>query len=243
MDVVVVSDKFRINLNDLRFLFQLWMGLAFSSVVYLFLMFFYRINLLTLANPLRSVIQAIGFIFLPMFWWLFILNPNDRWNALRRLFGTEIGMSSRFIVRSLLEGLFIYVFVLFPFFYIGRLWDSRLFSWFNVDENPAVFIYVVGAVISVTSVEFITKGYLMITSIERGISRPLIFASSMCAWLIGHVVEYLWLSVYVPSWYAIILLITAGILSIRSVFNTENILGVWLGHILINFVILLLMNL
>ncbi len=236
------KERFVLMNASIKFLFLQWLGLAVSAGVYLFLVLTFEINLLSLANPLRTVVQAIGFIIIPILWWVLVLNPNNKRESLLLLLGTKKGRSLRYILRSLLEGMLIYVVLMFPLFYLGRQWNPLLFSWFDANQNPRIIVYIVGAAVSVTSVELITKGYLMTTSLEKNIPKTIIFSSSLIAWIFGHVVEFLWLSVYVPAWYAIFLLLLAGLLSITSVFNTENIIGVTIGHIMINVLIFIVMN-
>ncbi len=243
MSLFFYKGKLALENGHLRYMFLQWLGLVISAVIYMLLVYINHINLLRLVNPLRTVVQATGFILLPILWHVFVLNPKNKLKSLLLLIGTKRGRTKNYILRSLLEGLGIYVIVMLPLFYLGRLWwNSELFTWFDFRQNPRILIYVIGAFVSVSSVELVTKGYLMTSSLEKNLPKPIIFFNAMLAWILGHIVEYLWLSVYVPPWYAIFVLLLAGLLSVMSVFNTENIIGVTVGHIAINVIIIVIMS-
>lgn len=243
MSVTTVKSTFSLTNGQLQCLVLQWLGLLLSAGIYMALVLILEINLLTLANPLRAVVQALGFIVLPVAWWTIFMNPKSKRHAFLLLIGTPKGRSPRHLIRSVVEGLIIYVGFMLPLFYLGRMWNPLLFTWFDLNQNPRIMLYLVSAIVSVTSVELITKGYLMTVSIENGLPKGIVATCSMVAWCVGHVVEFMWLSAYVPAWYAIFLLLLGGILSIISVFNTENIVGVIVGHIMINVVIVVIMSL
>jgi hypothetical protein len=60
--------------------------------------------------------------------------------------------------------------------------------------------------------------------------------------MLGHIVEFYVLTRYVPAIYALIVLIQSGIFSIIAVIRSENIFGVWCGHVMLNVLLVIVLN-
>jgi len=90
--------------------------------------------------------------------------------------------------------------------------------------------------------ELITKGYIMMSLIGK-YNRKIIFSLAMIAWLLGHIVEFIWLIVYIDPLYAIFILVSSGIISTITVLRYENLFGMWSGHLNLNVALIIFVNL
>lgn len=222
---------------------KLLIGLIISTLVYIPLNIIFNIEVTSLSDPKRSIIQAISYILIPLVWYVFVIHQEPFSNSLRDFFATKIGSNKANLFKGFLEGNLAYLIISFPLFLFTLILNPETFWWFNQNKNPNYLIWLGYALISVTSVEFITKGYIMIPLLSRNKSKLIIFSLALLAWCLGHIIEFIWLNSYVPYYYAVIVLLQAGIFSIYVVLRSENIYGVWSGHILLNVFILLFLNL
>ncbi|MHA2105648.1 MAG: hypothetical protein ACW981_19650 [Candidatus Hodarchaeales archaeon] len=99
-----------------------------------------------------------------------------------------------------------------------------------------------GVLVSVTSMELITKGYIMMSLIGK-YSNRIVFSLAMIAWLIGHIVEFIWLIVYIDPLFAIFILVTSGLVATFTVLRYENVFGMWSGHLNLNLALIIFVNL
>ena len=217
-------------------------GLILSSAIYLLINIGFAIQVTSLSDPIRSLVQGFTFIFIPFVWIVFIVNPLPIKASIKSFFGTEVGYSKRNLIVGFIEGNLLFIVIFAPLFLLGRINNTALFSWFEFSKNPNIMIFLIGTFISVTSVEFTTKGYVMLSQISMKADYNKIFFLGMVAWTLGHIVEFLWLRVYVNDLNAAFLLIFAGIVSTYAVLRSHNFFGIWIGHLNLNVVIIIVVN-
>jgi len=56
--------------------------------------------------------------------------------------------------------------------------------------------------------------------------------TSILVWIIGHITEFLWLQDFLGPANAVFYLLISGVLTAYTVWHTENIFGVTIGHII-----------
>lgn len=222
---------------------RLLIGLIISTMVYVLLNYLFTINVTTLSDPKRSLVQAISYILIPLIWYVFVIHREPFNASLRDFFATKNGSSKRNLFRGFVEGNLVYLLISLPLFLLAVVLYPETFWWFRQNRNPEFLIWLGYAIISVTSVEFVTKSYIMIPLLNRNKNKLIIFSLALLTWCLGHIIEFIWLSSYVPNYYAIIIVLEAGIFSIYVVLRSENIYGVWSGHILLNVFIVVFLNL
>lgn len=222
--------------------FKQFLGLVLATIIYFILNFVYKVNVTSIDNPIRSVIQGISYILIPLIWYIFIIHEDTKLNSITNFLSTKKGRTKKYQLIGFIEGNVFYVLISLPLFLYGTIINKNLFRWFNSTINPDYLLFLVYAIISVTSVEFVSKSYVMIPLLERNLNKKLIYSLALIVWTLGHIVEYIWLVTYIPSLYTIFILIQAGIFSIFAVLRSENVYGVWSGHILLNVFIIVYLN-
>lgn len=230
-----------INLPDKK-LVLLFFGLIFCSVLWIFLNIYFNIAVTSIVDPLRSIIQAVTFIFIPLLWFILVNGKQNYRKTFKSFFGTKEGLKKRNIVLGIIEGNLLYATTFFLLFAIGITQNPRLFSWFLFDDNPEFWNYMLGVVVSVTSVELITKGYVMMPLIGK-YNNKFIFSLAMLAWLIGHIVEYFWLIAYIDPLFAVFIIVSSGVVATVTVLRYENLFGMWSGHLNLNVILIIFVNL
>lgn len=215
-----------------------------GAIIYIGLTNLFKANLLDIWDYRRVFIQFVSFFLVPVAFLLI----SGRHSKLF-LVGRE-GFSRKLLLASLVEGLLIYTIVIFPLFLYGIIFiDSNLFSWYIVTSWNGPVLEVGGALLLVVAinvgiVEFFTKSFVQIQILETGkYSRGTAFFFAMVAWCLGHIVEFTWLKQYVGEIYAAFLLLFAGLFSTASVDRQRTVLGVAIGHVVLNIQVWLFVNL
>jgi hypothetical protein len=227
------SDREYRSLKTNRLILSLLVGFVLSAMIHSFLITFWRVNMFSL-DPLRSLAQAISYIIVPMIWFYFVVDRSEQGRSFKHYFGTSKGFSKENLIKSLVEGNIIYLVIAFLLVYFWMF-----YAYTNWDKP----VHIVGAIISVTSVELITKGYTLITLLRTDVNKPTAFSFTMVVWVIGHYIEFLWLSRYISGLQAAFIILLTGIMSTLTVLRYENVFGVWIGHVNLNILIFLLVNL
>ena len=237
-------ESFTKILNDYRDLLylKLLLGLIVSTVIYLVLNIYFQITVTSISDPRRSIIQAISYILIPVAWYIFVIHGQSYSNSLLDFSTTKKGRKKRNLLKGFIEGNLIYLLISLPLWVYCTVLNTSALWWFRKSKNPDYIIWLVYAIISVTSVELTTKGYVMIPLLERGDNKLTIFVITLTVWCLGHIVEFIWLSSYVSNVYTISILVQAGVFSIYAVLRSENIYGVWSGHIMLNVCLILILN-
>ncbi|MHA2105649.1 MAG: hypothetical protein ACW981_19655 [Candidatus Hodarchaeales archaeon] len=104
----MVINSQRFDLPDKKLLLLL-IGLVVSSFLWIFLNIYFDIAVTSIVNPIRSVIQAITFIFFPVLWFVVVNEKENYLNTFKSFFGTKKGLERRNLFMGIVEGNLLYV--------------------------------------------------------------------------------------------------------------------------------------
>ncbi|MHA1738216.1 MAG: hypothetical protein ACTSXA_07070 [Candidatus Heimdallarchaeota archaeon] len=172
-----------------------------------------------------------------------------------RLFiSTKKGLEPKNIISGLMQGFAMHAGLFFPWVALVQIYlieKVDTLSFFLLTPNPDdYFFMIVFIALSVTRTEYYTKAFVQIQfseavgsiSLFRGklkISggKKLGLVASILVWIIGHITEFLWLQDFLGPANAVFYLLISGVLTAYTVWHTENIFGVTIGHILLNILL------
>jgi hypothetical protein len=164
---------------------------------------------------------------------------------------TKKGLAPKNIIASILQGFAMHAGLFFPWVALVQIYLADkvdTLSFFPITPNPDDYFFMIFFIaLSVTRTEYYTKAFVQIQlseavgsiSLFRGklvISggKKLGLTASIIIWILGHITEFFWLQDFLGPANAIFYLVIAGVLTAYTVWHTENIFGVTLGHILLN---------
>jgi hypothetical protein len=161
---------------------------------------------------------------------------------------TKKGMKGKKIISSLMQGILMHAGLFYPWVVLTQKFCptvEKLCYWFNDPGEGAIYLVIVA--VNVIMFEYYSKAFVQLQFMEGTGKIELLggkitlqggkkmgLGLQIAAWLIGHIQELLWLQKYLGWGNAAAFIIVSGVLTGITVMETENILGVTVGHILLN---------
>lgn len=170
--------------------------------------------------------------------------------------GTKKGLTPKKVISSLVQGVAMHAGIFYPWVvlaqkYVPDVRSLRLMYMFGFDTPLDWFINMSFIAINVMMFEIYSKAFIQLQFAEakgsirlfndriviRG-GKRLGFILQFLVWMGGHWLEMTWLPDYMGFTNALFFIIMSGLLTGYTVYKTENIFGVTLGHILLNVFII-----
>jgi hypothetical protein len=136
--------------------------------------------------------------------------------------------------RGLLEGIGLYMLFLVPLLFLIPL-NKEFFSGYRMAPATAA-LWAFYTFIQVSSVDFFTKRIVQL-EVWQAWGKSWGLAAQFAAWSGAHVVEYMWLKDLTGPAGAILFLGTTGALTGLLYLRTKNVLGMMVGHWLLNLIL------
>jgi len=169
---------------------------------------------------------------------------------------TKNGLSTKNVIKSLIQGLAMHAGIFFPWVVLSQKYIENVYPLFYfLDNSIDWFWWIFFISLNVIMFEFYSKAFIQIqfseiesefTILGRKISikdgKFLGFILQFIVWMFGHIQELRWLPTYIGSINAVFFIIVSGLLTGWTVYKTENIFGVTLGHIMLNVFIAITFN-
>ncbi len=170
---------------------------------------------------------------------------------------TKKGLSAKNIINSLVQGLAMHAGLFFPWVVLAQKYvDNTQLLYYLLGNAQEWFWWIFFISLNVFMFEFYSKAFIQIqfseiksevTIFGRTLTtvdgRFLGFILQFVVWMIGHIQELQWLPNYMGVVNAVFFIIISGLLTGWTVYKTENIFGVTLGHIMLNVFIAITFNL
>ncbi|NHJ47021.1 MAG: hypothetical protein FK733_04465 [Asgard group archaeon] len=163
-------------------------------------------------------------------------------------FSTKKGLSPKNIVNSLLQGLLMHAGLFYPWVVLSQEYMPGVTNlrYFFFDQREWA-LYMFFVTLNVIMMEYYTKAFIQIQAEEtikkikfaskynsQRIGKWVGFALQFLVWMGGHWLELTWLPAYMGFANAFFFVMISGLLTGYTVYKTENIFGVTIGHILLN---------
>jgi len=170
---------------------------------------------------------------------------------------TKNGLRPKNIISSLLQGLAMHAGIFFPWVVLSQKYIDNVYPlYYFLGNSQEWFWWIFFVSLNVIMFEFYSKAFVQIqfseiqnefTILGRKITlkdgRFLGFMLQFVVWMFGHIQELRWLPTYIGPINAVFFIIVSGVLTGWTVYKTENIFGVTLGHIMLNVFIAITFNL
>ncbi|MCK5046540.1 MAG: hypothetical protein KAS22_08165 [Candidatus Heimdallarchaeota archaeon] len=170
---------------------------------------------------------------------------------------TKNGLRPKNIISSLLQGLAMHAGIFFPWVVLSQKYKDNVSPlYYLLGNSQEWFWWIFFVSLNVIMFEFYSKAFIQIqfseiqnefTILGRKITlkdgRFLGFMLQFVVWMFGHIQELRWLPTYIGPINAVFFIIVSGVLTGWTVYKTENIFGVTLGHIMLNVFIAITFNL
>ncbi|MHA1121903.1 MAG: hypothetical protein ACTSPC_03740, partial [Candidatus Heimdallarchaeota archaeon] len=170
---------------------------------------------------------------------------------------TKNGLRPKNIISSLLQGLAMHAGIFFPWVVLSQKYLDNVYPlYYFLGNSQEWFWWIFFVSLNVIMFEFYSKAFVQIqfseiqnefTILGRKITlkdgRFLGFMLQFVVWMFGHIQELRWLPTYIGPINAVFFIIVSGVLTGWTVYKTENIFGVTLGHIMLNVFIAITFNL
>ncbi|MBK5114321.1 MAG: hypothetical protein KGD59_11790 [Candidatus Heimdallarchaeota archaeon] len=170
---------------------------------------------------------------------------------------TKNGLRPKNIISSLVQGLAMHAGIFFPWVVLSQKYVDNVYPlYYLLSNSQEWFWWIFFVSLNVIMFEYYSKAFIQIqfseiqnhfTILGRKITlkdgRFLGFMLQFVVWMFGHIQELRWLPTYIGSVNAVFFIIISGILTGWTVYKTENIFGVTLGHIMLNVFIAITFNL
>lgn len=165
---------------------------------------------------------------------------------------TQKGLQPKKIISSLAQGIAMHAGLFFPWVVLAQKYVEGVNHLHYFLVTPMDWFYqILFFALNVLMFEYYSKAFIQLQfteakgslrlfngAIEIKSGKWLGFVLQNIAWLGGHVQEFLWLQDFIGVVGAIFFILVSGILTGLTVLESENILGVSLGHVLLNVFIL-----
>jgi hypothetical protein len=194
----------------------------------------------------HALLTFVCFTALP-FLYLLIEQPLRRKNNFFFL-STRKGLTPKKIVSSLVQGVLMHAGIFYPWVVLAQKYVPgviRLRYFFFQPGDWALYLFFV--TLNVIMFEYYSKGFIQlqleqaISKIKfrlpwdaRKIGKMSAFVVQFIVWMGGHWLELTWLPQYMGFVNAFFFVLVSGVLTGYTVYKTENIFGVTVGHILLN---------
>ncbi|NHJ32624.1 MAG: hypothetical protein FK732_07165 [Asgard group archaeon] len=169
---------------------------------------------------------------------------------------TRKGLKPRNIISSLIQGLAMHAGIFFPWVVLSQKYIENVYPLFYFLSNAQEWFWWIFFIsLNVIMFEFYSKAFIQIqfseiqnefTILGRRITlkdgKFLGFMLQFAVWMFGHIQELMWLPTYIGQVNAVFFIIVSGVLTGWTVYRTENIFGVTLGHIMLNVFIAITFN-
>jgi len=136
--------------------------------------------------------------------------------------------------RGFFEGLGLYMLFLVPLLFLIPL--NKEFFWGYRMAPATAVIWAFYTFIQVSSVDFFTKRIVQL-EVWQAWGKSWGLAAQFAAWSGAHVIEYMWLKDLAGPAGAILFLGTTGALTGLLYLRTKNVLGMMVGHWLLNLIL------
>jgi len=169
-------------------------------------------------------------------------------------FTTRKGLEPKNVLNSLLQGCAMHAGLFFPWVALAQIYladkvNSLEFAYF-LPKPMDWFYHILFVALNVMMFEYYSKAFVQIqfSEAEGAISlfrgklvisggKKLGLVLTNILWIFGHIPEFLWLQYDIGPVNAVFFILIAGILTSYTVWHTENIFGVTIGHVLLNVLI------
>lgn len=173
---------------------------------------------------IRTIRMTLIYV-LPVIW--FVRRHNGSWRDL----GITLPASNKIL--SIFGGIGVYliavvVFLKYRIFFGG--WNYP--PWYTVWINLAL----IGIMASIT--DFWTRGFILL-ELSRRYNKTVAIIGQNLTWFMLHIYEIELLNSYIGYTGAILLTLTLGILGDMIALKTKSIIGLMLGHVILNLAIIL----
>jgi len=186
-----------------------------------------------------------------------VINQLVRMRKIQTFFiGTPSGLSKKNILKSLLQGLGMHAGIFYPWITLANKNVSGVISlnfwYFHLSSPAAWFRELLFISLNIIMFEYYSKAFVQLQFMRakgslifgKGkyylhIGNGGAFLLQFAVWMGGHWLEFTWLPDIIGPANAIAFITISGLLTGVTVYDTENILGVTVGHILLNVLIML----
>ena len=202
----------------------------------------------------HAVLTVSCFTVLPMLYLLLFKIITKRGKYL--FIGTKKGLTPKKIISGLLQGIGMHAGIFYPWVLLAQKYvpgvDSLRFMYFFGFNTPMDwFLSLFFVFLNILMFEVYSKAFIQIQFAEAKGSMQLFkgrfrikggkklgFILQFLVWMGGHWLEMTWLPDYMGFTNALFFIIVSGVLTGFTVYKTENIFGVTLGHFLLNVFIM-----
>ncbi|MBN1330511.1 MAG: hypothetical protein JXA54_13640 [Candidatus Heimdallarchaeota archaeon] len=194
----------------------------------------------------HALISFISFAVVPIVYLIVFQKITGRARYL--FFGTKAGFSKKKIISSILQGILMHAGIFYPWVVLSQKYVPGVqhliyfipspIDWFwqifFVTLNVIMFEYYSKSFIQIQFTEAKGSFTILRKRIEFQKGKMLGFCLQYFVWIGGHWLEMSWLPDYLGIKNAMVFIIVSGFLTGYTVYKTENIIGVMLGHVLLN---------
>jgi hypothetical protein len=167
-------------------------------------------------------------------------------------FTTRKGLEPKKVLGSLLQGCVMHAGLFFPWVALAQIYlaDKVNTLRYFLPQSEDWFYLLFFIALNVIMFEYYSKAFVQIqfSEAEGSISlfkgkivisggKKLGLVLTNLLWVFGHIPEFLWLQYDIGPVNAVFFILIAGALTSYTVWHTENIFGVTIGHILLNVLI------
>ncbi len=195
------------------------------------------------------VLSVVCFVIVPVIYLVIFQLKTGK--AKYFFLATEKGMAPKKIISSLVQGCVMHAGLFYPWILLSQKYMTNVNNIRYFLFEPGEWIALISFfAINVIVFEFYSKAFIQIQfsqakgslklfkgALEIKSGKILGFILQNIAWLGGHIQEFFWLQDYIGTVNSIFFIIVSGVLTGLTVMETENILGVSVGHVLLNVLI------
>jgi len=197
----------------------------------------------------HALLTFICFAIVPLIYLIIFQIKTGRAKYL--FFGTKKGFSRRNIFDSFFQGIVMHWGIFFTWVLIAQKTVPGVFTLVYFLSTPKDWFWqILFVTLNVSMFEFYSKAFIQIQlaeatkttkpiklfkgkmTLERG--KSIGFIVQFIVWMGGHWLEFTWLPNYMGLWNAIFFIVVSGLITGYTVYKTENILGVTIGHVMLN---------
>ncbi|HUT80853.1 MAG TPA: hypothetical protein VMZ29_06600 [Candidatus Bathyarchaeia archaeon] len=194
----------------------------------------------------HALISFISFAVVPLVYLVVFQKITGR--ARYYFLGTKTGFTKKKVISSILQGILMHAGIFFPWVVISQKYIPGVQHLIYFIANPTDWFWQIFFVtLNVIMFEYYSKSFIQIQlaeakgsftilkkKIEFQKEKMLGFCLQYIVWIGGHWLEMSWLPDYLGIKNAMFFIIVSGLLTGYTVYKTENIIGVTLGHVLLN---------
>ncbi len=194
----------------------------------------------------HAVISFISFALVPIIYLMIFHRITGQ--AKYFFLGTKAGFTRKKIISSIVQGILMHAGIFYPWVVISQKFNPSVQQLAYYITTPTDWFWQIFFVmLNVIMFEYYSKSFIQLQFAEAKGSftvfkkkiifqkeKMLGFCLQYFVWIGGHWLEMSWLPDYLGLKNAMFFIIVSGFLTGYTVYKTENIIGVTLGHVLLN---------